>query len=108
APNMIPCLGADCDAGAMRVSKPPEGLVPHATIRIGNAPLEIDEAHGEYQPKPCLLHVYVPDADAMYAQALLAGATSVDPPTDKPYRDRSAAVKDPFGNTWYFNTYIGR
>lgn len=31
----------------------------HATMRIGNATLEIDEAHGSYQPKPCHLHVYV-------------------------------------------------
>jgi uncharacterized glyoxalase superfamily protein PhnB len=76
-------------------------------MRIGNATLEIDEARGEYQPKPCHLHVYVPDADGMYAQALRAGATSVEPPADKPYRDRSAAVKDPFGNTWYLNTFIG-
>jgi len=108
AHNMIPFLEAAFDAEAMGVYKSPDGIVRHATIRIGNATLEIDEAHGEYQPKPCLLHVYVPDADAMYAQALLAGATSVEPPTDKPYRDRSAAVKDPFGNTWYLNTYIGR
>ena len=70
--------------------------------------LEIDEAHGEYRPKPCHLRAYVPDADATYAQALRAGATSVEPPTDKPYGDRSAGVRDPFGNTWYLNTFLGR
>jgi len=70
-----------------------------ATIRIGNATLEINEAHGEFQPKPCHLHIYVPDADAMYARAIRAGATSVETPQDKPYGDRSAGVKDAFGNT---------
>ena len=105
AQNMIPFMEAAFGAEAMGVHKSPDGVVHHATIRIGNATLEIDEAHGEYQPKPCLLHVYVPDADAMYEQALRAGATSVEPPTDKPYGDRSAAVKDAFGNTWYLNTY---
>jgi PhnB protein len=108
AHNMIPFMEAAFGAEAMGVHKSPQGMVMHATMRIGNATLEIDEAHGEYQPKPCHLHVYVPDADAMYAQALRAGATSVEPPTDKPYGDRSAAVKDPFGNTWYLNTFLGR
>ena len=108
AHKMIPFMEAAFGAQAMGVHKSPEGIVMHATMRIGNATLEIDEAHGEYQPKPCLLHVYVPDADAMYAQALRAGAISVEPPTDKPYGDRSAGVRDPFGNSWYLNTFLGR
>jgi PhnB protein len=105
---MIPFMEAAFGAEAMGVHKSSEGIVMHATMRIGNATLEIDEAHGEYQPKPGHLHVYVPDADAMYGQALRAGATSVEPPTDKPYGDRSASVRDPFGNTWYLNTFLGR
>lgn len=108
ARNMIPFMEAAFGAEAMGVHKSPQGMVMHATMRIGNATLEIDEAHGEHQPKPCHLHVYVPDSDAMYAQALRAGATSVEPPTDKPYGDRSAAVKDAFGNTWYLSTYLGQ
>jgi len=108
AHNMISFMEAAFGAEAMGVHKSPDGIVRHATMRIGNATLEIDEAHGEYQPKPCVLHVYVPDADAIYAQALRAGATSVEPPTDKPYGDRSAGVRDQFGNTWYLNTYMGR
>ncbi|HEY6944347.1 MAG TPA: VOC family protein [Candidatus Acidoferrum sp.] len=108
AHKMIPFMEAAFGAEAMGVHKSAQGLVMHATMRIGNATLEIDEAHGEYQPKPCHLHIFVPDADAMYAQALRAGATPVEPPTDKPYGDRSAGVKDPFGNTWYLNTFLGR
>ena len=106
--KMIPFLEAAFGAEDMGTHKTPDGRVLHSTMRIGNATLEIDEAHGEYQPKPCVLHVYVPNADAIYAQALRAGATSVEPPTDKPYGDRSAGVKDPFGNTWYLNTFLGR
>lgn len=107
AHKMIPFLESAFGAEDVGTHKSPEGRVLHATVRIGNATLEIDEAHGEYQPKPCVLHVYVPDADAIYAQALRAGATSVEPPADKPYGDRSAGVKDPFGNTWYLNTFLG-
>jgi len=108
AHNMIPFMEAAFGAEALGVHKSPDGIVHHATMRIGNATLEIDEAHGEYQPKPCHLHVYVPDADAIYAQSLRAGSISVEPPADKPYGDRSAGVKDPFGNTWYLNTFLRR
>jgi PhnB protein len=78
----------------------PDGHVLHATIQIGDNTLEVDEAHGEFQPMPCHLHLHVDDADAMYARALRAGATSIDAPSDKPY-GRSGGVKDAFGNSWY-------
>src|SRR3984893_16480356 len=78
----------------------PEGHVLHATVQIGDNTLELDEAHGEFQPMPCHLHLHVDDADAMYARAIRAGATSIDAPSDKPY-GRSGGVKDAFGNSWY-------
>jgi uncharacterized glyoxalase superfamily protein PhnB len=108
AHKMIPFLEAAFGAEALGVHKSPEGTVLHATIRIGNATLEIDEAHGEFQPMPCHLHIYVQDTDAVYAQALRAGATSIETPQDKPYGDRSAGVKDAWGNSWFIATYLGR
>ena len=107
AHKMIPFLEAAFGAEAMGVHASPEGQILHATVRIGNATLEIDEAHGEYQPKPCHLHVYVPDTDATYAQALRAGATSLHEPYNAPYGDRAAGVKDSFGNSWFIATYQG-
>jgi PhnB protein len=82
------------------VPKSPEGHVLHATIQIGDNTLELDEAHGGFQPMPCHLHLHVDDADALYARAIRAGATSIDAPSDKPY-GRSGGVKDAFGNSWY-------
>ncbi len=107
AHNMIPFMEAAFGAEAIGVHKSPQGMVLHATMRIGNATLEIDEAHAAYQPKPCHLHVYVPDTDATYQQALRAGATSIEPPRDAPYGDRAAGVKDRFGNSWFIATYQG-
>jgi PhnB protein len=107
ADKMIPFMEAAFGAEPLGVHKSPEGRVLHATVRIGNATLEMDEAHGEFQPKSCHLHVYVPDADTIYERALHAGATSIEIPQTKPYGDRSAGVKDPFGNTWFIATYIG-
>jgi len=107
AHKMIPFIEAAFGAETLGVHKSSQGAVLHATIMIANATFEIDEAHAEFQPMPCYLHVYVPDTDALYAQALRGGATSVTPPADMPYGDRSAAVRDPFGNTWYLATYLG-
>ena len=108
AHKMIPFMEAAFGAEALGVAKSPEGAVLHGTMRIGNATLEIDEAHGEFQPMPCHLHVYVPDTDAVYARALRAGATSIETPQDKEYGDRSAGVKDAWGNSWFIATYLGR
>ncbi len=87
------------------VPKSPEEHVLHATIQIGDNTLELDEAHGEFQPMPCHLHLHVPNAAALYERALRAGAISIDAPSDKPY-GRSAGVKDPFGNSWYMTAPI--
>jgi PhnB protein len=85
----------------------PEGHVLHATVQIGDNSLELDEAHGVFQPMPCHLHLHVDDADALHARALRAGATSIDPPSNKPY-GRSGGVKDPFGNSWYITSPLPR
>jgi uncharacterized glyoxalase superfamily protein PhnB len=55
---------------------------------------------------PLNLHLYVPDADAVYRQALTAGASSVRDPVDEPYGDRVAGVRDPFGNVWWIATHL--
>jgi PhnB protein len=107
AHEMIPFIEAAFGAQATGVHKSPDGIVRHATIEIAGATFEIDEAQGESQPTQSYLHVYLPDIDAVYAQALAAGAEAVTPPYTAPYGDRSATVKDPFGNTWFLATYLG-
>jgi len=108
AHDIIPFFVAAFGAEAMDVAKSAEGLVLHATIKIAGATFEVEEAHGEFQPRPAYLHVYVPDTDAVYARAVRAGAVSMRPPSDAPYGDRAAVVKDPFGNTWFLATYRGK
>jgi PhnB protein len=108
ADKIIPFLEQAFGAEATGVAKSDQGAILHATIRIGNATLEIAEAHDEFQPMPCHLHVYVPDTDRAYARALQAGATSIETPQDKPYGDRSAGVKDEWGNSWFIATYLGK
>jgi len=94
--------------GAEEVAKyaSPDGVVNHAVIRVGDAVIEMGEAHGKYETMPAMFYLYVPNMENVYRQALAAGATSIQEPTDQPYGDRNAAVKDAFGNKWYIATHV--
>lgn len=84
----------------------PDGVIHHVTMKIGDSHLEMGEAQGIYQPMPGMFYLYVPDCDAVYRRALVAGATSISEPVDHPYGDRSGGVKDAFGNQWYIATHF--
>jgi len=84
----------------------PDGVIHHAQVKIGDSIVEMGEAHGPYQPMKSMFYLYVPDVDALYARALRAGATSISEPKDQSYGDRSAGVKDVFGNQWYIATHV--
>ena len=78
----------------------------HAEVRIGDTKVMIGGG-GTWggTPTPTGLHLYVPDADQVYARALEAGAVSLYAPVDQPYGDREAAVTDLAGNHWYIATH---
>jgi PhnB protein len=59
------------------------------------------------KPNPTRLHLYVKDADAVYRQALAAGATSLYEPINQEYGDREAGVRDLAGNEWFIATHPG-
>jgi PhnB protein len=86
--------------------KSADGEVIHCRLQIGDSILAGGEAHGERQPSPFLLHMYVPDTEAVYAKALSAGATTIRGLEDAPYGDRTATVQDPFGNLWSLATHV--
>lgn len=81
------------------------GRVMHAELRIGNAVLELSDGSEEFPPMPSSFHVYLEDADAVYARAMAAGATSLEEPVDQPYGDREAGFADSFGNQWWVATH---
>lgn len=81
------------------------GQIMHAVLRIGNAMFELSDGSPEYPPFPSAFHVYLEDADRVYARAIAAGATSLEEPIDQPYGDREAGFADRFGNHWYVATH---
>lgn len=107
APVMINFLKQAFNAEEVAVHQSPDGIVRHATVKIGNSIVEMGEAHGQWQPMPMTFMLYVEDADEWYARAMKAeGTISIGAPADQPYGDRVGTVKDPFGNTWYIGQHI--
>ena len=78
----------------MLVEQP--GGIPYARVRIGDAAVEF----GSADPMPGAYFLNVANVDAVYEQAIAAGATSLAPPADRP-SGRIAFVEDPVGNHWY-------
>jgi len=81
----------------------------HREMRIGNSMIMIGEGGPETEApiRPAEFHVYVENADVVFERALAAGATSFGDPAERPYGERSAFVKDRFGNHWFIATYRG-
>jgi len=52
------------------------------------------------------LHMYVPDADKVFASAVAAGAKVTMPLADQFWGDRYGTVQDPFGHSWSIATHI--
>ena len=106
APRLIDFMKRAFGAEELFRAESPDGVVHHAQVRIGDSLISMGEAHGPYQPMPTTLHMYVPNADATYEQALRAGAESIMPVKDQPYGDRSGGVRDAFGNRWFIATHL--
>ena len=75
-------------------------------MRIGDSIVMVSGV-GPREPMSAFLYLYVDDIDATYQRALGAGAISLEEPSDMPYGDRRAMVKDPCGNDWQIATHKG-
>ncbi|MED4752359.1 hypothetical protein [Brevibacillus choshinensis] len=69
-----------------------DGTIGHAEVRIGDSVVMMFDAKEEWPDTPSFLRLYFEDGDAVYQQALQAGATPV--------------VRDPLGNIWWIQTRI--
>lgn len=92
----------------------PCGSVMHAEIQIGDSVVMLADENPQhhalspahYKGSPVTLSMYVPDCDAVYKQAVAAGAQATVPLQDQFYGDRSGMVTDPFGHTWHIASHI--
>jgi len=95
--------------GAKPVIEPmtrPDGKIMHAEFKIGDSVVMISDASERAKATSAMIHVYVPNVDAVYQKALKAGAISIMEPANMFYGDRSGGVKDPAGNQWHIGTHV--
>jgi PhnB protein len=91
----------------------PDGSIGHAEIDIGDSVMMLGGAWPQLGFAPpesaavsVMLHLYVEDADAVFARAVAAGAVEVSPVETKFYGDRSGSLRDPFGHRWTISTHV--
>ena len=75
----------------------PDGRIGHAEMQMGDAMVMMFDARPHWPPTPAFLRLYVPDADAVFAQAVAAGGATVTNVTHLAFGDRVGRVRDPFG-----------
>jgi uncharacterized glyoxalase superfamily protein PhnB len=92
-----------------------DGVVTHAELKLGDRGMImlgqyregglLDPQRADALASPITIYVVVDEPDAVYAQAVAAGATIVRELEDLSYGSRDFAARDPEGNLWSFGTY---
>ena len=97
-----------------RMMSPDGQQVWHAELQLGDTRVMLGDEMpdmGASGPEslggsPVTLHLYVEDADAVFQQAIDAGATVIQPLANAFWGDRYGRLKDPFGHNWSIATHI--
>lgn len=101
--------------GAVETSRMPgpDGKIMHAQMRIGDSLFMLADDFPDYgsvgplalKNTPVYIHLYVEDVDALYAQAVEAGAKPIMQVADMFWGDRYGQLEDPFGHRWSIATH---
>lgn len=97
----------------MRLSGP-QGKLIHACIRIGDSAIMLADEFpdcGSFGPKslkgsPVAIHLQVEDVDALFEQAVRAGAAIRMPVEEMFWGDRYGYLEDPYGHHWSIATHV--
>ena len=93
----------------MRMPGPDERLM-HAELEIAGGVIYLSDEFPEMggttgeSNGAVTIHLNVPDVDALWKQAVTAGATPTMPLADMFWGDRFGKFKDPFGHEWSVST----
>jgi PhnB protein len=96
--------------GAVELNRRPgaDGKTAHALVTIGPAMLMIESewpgvasrAPSPDGSSPVVLYVYVENVDETVARADVAGAKTLEAPTNQFWGDRTSWIMDPSGHVW--------
>ena len=92
----------------------PDGLIAHATIKIGDSFVMISDPFPQSTVKApntlggtsASIMLYVEDVDAVVKKAVDAGAKVTMEVADQFWGDRFGTISDPYGHTWSIATHI--
>lgn len=102
--------------GAIELSRipGPNGKIMHASIRIGDSVIMLNEENADWgalgpislKGSPVTIHLYVENADAAFEQAVRAGAKITMPLDDMFWGDRYGKLEDPCGHQWSIGMHV--
>jgi len=103
-------LGAE----VLQVARMPDGKVIHASLKIGDSMLMLNDEFPEYGGLSPLstggtgvtIHIYIENVDAAFDRAVSAGAQVKMPLMDQFWGDLYGVVADPFGHKWSLATHV--
>ena len=81
-----------------------DGSITHCELKIGHSIINLGSAMEGWPARGLIAQLFVEAPDALYEQAVRAGATSLMPMTDMFFGIREGRVSDPFGNVWIIAT----
>jgi len=101
-------------AETLHVARMPDGKVMHASLRIGDSMLMLNDEFPDYGTLSPLstggsavtIHIYTENVDAVFNRAVSAGAQVKMPLADQFWGDRYGVVADPFGHKWSLGAHI--
>jgi PhnB protein len=102
------------NAQVLHVSHTPNGKVMHASLKIGDSIVMLNDEFPEWggalaprgEATGFAINVYVEDVDRLFAQAVGAGAVVKMPLMDQFWGDRYGHVLDPYGFRWALATHV--
>jgi uncharacterized glyoxalase superfamily protein PhnB len=83
-----------------------DGTIGHAEVRVGDSVVMMFDRKQDWPDTPAFLRLFVEDGDAVFQQAVHAGATPVTEMTHLYWGDRVGRVRDPLGNLWWIQTRV--
>jgi PhnB protein len=103
-------LGAE----VLGVARMPDGKVIHASLRIGDSMLMLNDEFPEMGGLSPLsvggtgvtIHIYTDNVDEAFNRAVAAGAQVAMPLMDQFWGDRYGMISDPFGHKWSIATHV--
>jgi PhnB protein len=81
-----------------------DGSITHCEIKIGDSIINLGTAREDWPAHGLIAQIFVEAPDALFENAVRAGATVVMPMTDMFFGIREGRVSDPFGNVWIIAT----